>query len=327
MNSIMVDNMLMEEVVTDILSGKRPISQSYSDLLMSIVLWDNVYYPQNINCWWTTMPTPLRDLLTPIEDTRTEGLDLTGVPDLLTFHHGRPDVLVSGAVYYMEMSSRNNCDYLPSAKRREMMFYPSSGNIEQVFVNAYHGIDDPWRLKRMRVLDEQICAYYAEAYKDMFCKGRIIDTSLDNFPKLSMPVLTRYIFEHSRGEMDPIDYAFHLKHEGSVIRYREYLSKIEDAFEKGKTIPEIQSLLNESKEVVSDVLSGHNKFLEEVTFRILPIPSVILKFNFQGWRITIDPGSSLPVSLEKLLSGSYKKWQLTFLRDLTTDEIGRKKFW
>lgn len=194
MNNIMVDNMLMEEVVTDILSHKTPVSQSYSDLLMSIVLWDNVYYPKNMNNWWTTMPTPLRDLLIPIEDTRTEGLDLTGVPDLLTFHHGRPDVLVSGAVYYMEMSSRNNCDYLPSAKRREMMVYPSSGNIEQVFVNAYHHLHYAPRLERMKVLDEQIIEYYAKAYKDMFYTG-IIDTRLENFPKLSMPVLTGYIFD------------------------------------------------------------------------------------------------------------------------------------
>lgn len=47
-----------------------------------------------------------------------------------------------------------------------------------------------------------------------------------------MLVLVNFIIDNATNDMSPIDFAFHLKNEGTVVKYRSYLRKIEFALEK-----------------------------------------------------------------------------------------------
>ena len=47
MNSIMVDNWMIEDIIAIKDDESFQISPQYADLLSAILLWDNVYYPAN----------------------------------------------------------------------------------------------------------------------------------------------------------------------------------------------------------------------------------------------------------------------------------------
>ena len=77
MNSIMVDNWFMEEVIADIKEQKTHRSRCYGELLMAIVLWDEVYYPKNNYNWWNSIPSQVQNALIPLDDCVLQALELS----------------------------------------------------------------------------------------------------------------------------------------------------------------------------------------------------------------------------------------------------------
>ena len=136
MNSIMVDNWFMEEVLADIHDKTIHASKPYADLLMAIVLWDDIYYPQNDHNWWNSFPSQVQNRLRPIDDSREEGL----IQSIQRFYQndnvfdedvkwmkwknirgGESEIVGCGALRYMMLSSNNECDYLPCTRRQSFL--------------------------------------------------------------------------------------------------------------------------------------------------------------------------------------------------------------
>lgn len=319
MNSIMVDNWFMEEVIADIKEQKTHRSRCYGELLMAIVLWDEVYYPKNNYNWWNSIPSQVQNALIPLDDCGERGVSKSlselhkhkGIAEddssWLKWKNNAvldvTDVIGSGAIRYLALSSNNGLDYLPCAKRQKFLKeYCSQSSMIRMLT----------RLKLQDALTKTVEAYYVDAYK-----------SLGDFSnlQLKMPVLANYIVDMATNNMSPVDFAFHLKNEGPVIRYREFLRNIDDSLEK-QDWKELKYLLRCSEDAVSSVISMDSKKIESVSVEILPTPRVI--FNFSGETVKIGEVPSLTL---KQFEKHFKKFSLVFLKDITKYAIEDMRRW
>ena len=311
MNKIMVDNWFMEEVVADINDNKVHSSKNYADLLMSIVLWDEVYYPQNARNWWNSFPSQVQNALQPIEDIEEQrnksNIIRNGISIPFYTEKMRLDIITATALHYAKLSSQNGCDYLPCKERYTFLLkYMSPQNVQKSLA----------RIKMQDDLDKSIEEYYTDTYKALLDFSDL---------KLEMPVLVNFIFDNTPKGMTPVDYAFHLKNEGAVIKYRKYLSHVEEALEK-QNWKDLRFLLRCSSDAVSDITSLDKNNLGSVGVRILPMPSILLEYN--GVNASISPVSSFEIrkSIKKTFR-KMRKINLAFIKDLTNYAINDMKLW
>ena len=311
MKDVLVDNWFMESVLTDIHDDAINTSQSISDLFMAIILWDNTFYPKNDYNWWTSVPSVVQNKLTPVDDI-TE-LDFNKIIDHLQMtdyslkdeylswikwnysNHDIMNVVEKGAIKYMILSNRNGYDYLPCSRRREYIANVFRDNIIHQRIS--------YRIQSQKYLDSSIKEYYKNAYS-------FLDEIKDYV--YTTPVLDRYIFENAPDNMSAIDYAYHLKYEGHVIRYREHLTKLEDAFEK-QNFREVKKLITGMKDVVNDVLSLDKKRIVFTEFQFLPTPSISL--GYKGIELSLSESSSIRFNLD--INKIAKKFHYSFLRELS----------
>lgn len=322
MNKIMVDNWFMEDVIADIRDNKTNYSNTYADLLMAIVLWDEVYYPENDYNWWTSVPSEVQGLLSPISDHDEKCLDASIVNlllgdnsmDLLDLEWLRwkniqiepLGVVGRGALRYMILSNDNKCDYLPCYKRRNFLNnYFTNENVKRFLI----------RLKAQEDIDKIIKDYYMETY------SKLLDFSLFDF---QMPTLAEYVINNTPDEMNHVEFALHLKHEGAVVAYREYLSQVEDAIEQ-QNWRELRYLMKCSSDVVSDVITLDRKYIFSSKCSCLPNPTLIL--DSANINVGLWPKPSVSVSLDLKKFSSIKKVRLTFLKDIVRYGIDDRKFW
>lgn len=317
MNNIIVDNWFMTEVAGDISQNRIQESKAYSDLLSAIVLWEEVFYPKNSRNWWNQYPE-LKDRLHPVENVDFGSVDYL-------FYHGtdglghvkdqyRPrmkdELVVKGALHYMMLSSHYNCDYLPCSDRQAYLFKDEVSS--EIISSAMSTLS---RIERMGVLDKSIRQYYEEIYKKLFS----VSQNHIKMPEFKMPILVNYIFDKCEGEMLPIDYAFHLRNEGPVVQYREYLSRVQESFESQK-LDELNYLLHCSDDAVSDVMSI-NKSIGYIDVSIFPLPSILFNLKDVHGSISASPSLGIKHNFNK----PRKHVQLTFLRDLTHYAIHEMK--
>lgn len=319
MKNIMVDNWFMEEVVADINCNNARNSRSYADLLMAIVLWDEVYYPENAHNWWKSFPSQVQNVLHPIDDSKEEGFKQATE---LCYHYNiyssyydsyfydydscriKPNVVEGGALRYMMMSNNNGCDYLPCSKRQSFLLqYNDMQIVKRSLI----------RLKMQDDLDKSIKEYYTDTYRALLDFSDL---------KLEMPVLVNFIFDNTPNEMTPVDYAFHLKNEGAVINYRKYLSQVEDALEN-QNWRDLRFLLRCSSDAVSEITSLDKKNLKSIGIKILPMPSILLEYDGLNATISSEPS----FEIKKKIQNPFRKIHLTFLKDLTRYAINDMKLW
>ena len=287
----MVDNWFLEDVVKYLLDEKKNVPDSYEELLMAIVLWDEVCYPQNAFNWWNSIPSLIQNRLCPIDDTKNNG-----IPGVRLQSAEGP---INMVLHYMALSSNYDCDYLPCSHRRIS---------KDCYTLLNHAL---LAIEMQRNLDKAIKEYYRETYK-----------VLSEFSQLEikMPILVKYIFDNTPEGMTHFDFAFHLRNEGPVIRYKQYLNKVKDALEH-QNWKELRYLLRCSEDTVVDVLSLDKKTLGSITFNILPVPSISLKFRSINASISESPSFSIKNI------GSCRRLHLTFLRDLATYAINEMRLW
>lgn len=315
----MVDNWFMEEVIADIRDHKIHYSNYYAELLMAIVLWDEIYYPLNEYNWWNSIPSQVQNRLQPIDDLKEDGKN-ESVKELYRYKGlsdedfywlkwkepillDTEDIVCSGAIRYLALSGKNGLDYLPCVKR-------------QNFLREYCSIDNMKKsLSRIRLqesLTKTIKEYYIETYNSL------IDFS--NF-EIKMPILVNFIIDNASNDMSPIDFAFHLKNEGAVVKYRSYLNEVEMALEK-QNWKELRHLLRCSADAVNSIISMDRKKLNGISVSVFPTPSIMFKNDIIDATLSSSPSLTI-AGFEK----HFKKFNLIFLKDITKYAINDMHIW
>lgn len=282
MNNVLVDNWYMEQVVADIRAGNRYHSVQYAELLSAIVLWDNIYYPDNEHNWWHNHPSEVQHALLPLKDNstdpqflRSEQLLMSQIASSLKGTTFYTDNVAKSALHYRLLSNQNECDYLPCPPRQEFL-----KKIDKNVLFAKLA-----RLNFSHTHDKLLREYYLDAYHGLINTDIVIDR----------PILSNFIIHNTPESMTPVDYAIHLANEGPVLRYRDYLARIESCIEN-QEFAQLRLLLKESRDVVDEVLRMDNDSIPSLDMTIFPTPSISIGMEFKFPK---------------------KKMHLTFLRDLT----------
>lgn len=302
-SGIMLDNWFIEEALSYMLEGITCCSAAYADLLAAIVLWDKVYYPRNANSIWTTWDQcPLADYLIPIEDKEDEGYKEA----VEAFHQdphifekeywrkfvmpGLPNEVIGvGALRYMAVSAKNNCDYLPSSQRQDFL---------KTYLSQKEFAEMVRYLTAQQFVDASIADYIIEVAQP-FISGK------EFF--IEMPAFARYIIDNTPPEMTPVEYAFHLRTYNAVRHYRDYLQDMSTAAAKNDVL-ELGYLKSQARNAIAEVFVEVGTGLGSKTAKVLP--------NFLD---ILDPIEAVKKGSDLLqkLHESDKKMRLVFLKDLT----------
>lgn len=318
MSKILIDNWFMNEVVNEINNDSICTFNYYSDLLMAIVLWDKVYYPCNDYDYWTQIPSEVMNALEPFDDTN-KNWNKESIEQLYKFKNissenyywqnwNNPilldptDCIESSAIRYLMLCKYNEFDYLPHPCRKKFILNYLDEKSTKNFL---------LRMNIQKNFSDEIKNYYIEAYKSLVDFSDL---------KIEIPILSKYIFDNS-APMSAVDYAFHLKNEGPVIKYREFLNKIEFAFEN-QNWKELRELIYYSNDAVNSVLKIDNRGLNNISVKILPIPSII--FGNNDFEMNL---SSTPFLTLRHFEKHFKKFNFVFLKDLTKYAINDMKIW
>lgn len=312
MNKVMVDNWFMDEVL-DSLHGK-PVCQSkaYAELLMSLVLWDEVCFPENKYNWWNCIDSQVQGKLRPIKDFDQAWLSESIVRYLRNKNVSEEDmswykwhnisdadeIIGSGAIRYLMLSSENDCDYLPCSSRREFLAqYLNSGKFDSLLE----------RMERVKATERDIKSYVGEI------------KSLN--PCIEVPSLASYIIDHAaERNMTPVDFALRLRRKKPIIRYRQYLHDVTNALETGAR-NRYEELCRYSGEIVKDLLSLDSKErIFTMGFKLLPFPHLYSKFSCPSSSVEVSP-----IELEASVRVNPCKIQLVFVKDLAQYAERKKK--
>lgn len=137
----------------------------------------------------------------------------------------------------------------------------------------------------MKYIDRKLKEYYEDAYHGL------LSTNIT----FEIPILSKFIIQNTPKGMNSVEYALHLKNEGLLVSYRQYLAEIEDAIQN-QNYKDLRILLNDSIEAIEDVVKIDKKSILKTNVTIIPMPSLSVKPDF------------------KLLE---KRIHLNFIRDLT----------
>lgn len=309
----MVDNWFMEEVVADIRDAKTRNSIYYNELLMAVVLWDEVYYPKNKYNRWNTVPSQVQNSLKPLDDMQEEGRT-ESVREL--YHYKKTpeeyywlkwenpslidtkDVIGSGAIRYLALAEKHGLNYLPCHQRQE-------------FLRKCYGRDSIKTMLARIEMQKSLTKKIIERFKEQ-CNELL---ELPDFG-LNMPALADYIIDNTPNNMTPTEFAFHLRHERAVVRYRKYLQEIDKALYHNNLL-EADYLLHQSEEAVESVLSIDKTRMQRIYATILPVSSLILNLcssllfqNQVDWSVIAE-------YLTKAVIAISRNYRLAFLRDIT----------
>lgn len=272
----MVDNWLISEVIRDInVISNDALSKEYGKFISAIVLWDKIYYPNNeMTPSFGIMSDVLSTILCPINDANHLFNGDAYVLYEKQYRSDTSEVVAQGAIRYWLLSDYYDCDYLPCDKR-------------QIFLKNVDSIELNKRISRincLKYLDDSIDEYFREMLE------KVGTTKFS----IRYPVLIDYIVQTTTNEMSYIDRALHLKQEGPVYKYREYLSDMEQAFEKSDF-----RLLNDMK-----------RYSEELVRNIARMDDQNI------WTTGLSIFPMLGVSISKGINIKKRKVRLAFLNEL-----------
>lgn len=303
MDGIMVDNWFMDEVLFSMPANSMHCSKAYATLLEAIILWDQLYYPYNIRSVWSKNETPLKHLLSPIDDWNEEGLEeaikafsRTVNQQKLSLSPFSSQIVGAGAIRYVALSAKNGLDYLPCSSRQEYLK-------NHLSPREFGGLLS--QLKAQGFIDSLISDQISNTIRSFL-------GSTDFF--IEVPALAQYIINNTPPDMTPAEFAFHLREEGPVIKYRQYLKELSNAFNADDVI-ELGYLQSLSKEVVSDVFSVGKGRLKRARFKLFPNFSFSTSTNIGDFGIAISP---LGISgIWEITAQTFTRKNLTFLTDMT----------
>lgn len=262
MNSVMMDNWMIGDVLCDMNNVKdNTVSKAYQKFLSAIVLWDEIYYPENeMSPYINRVNKTVASILKPINDKKHLFNDEASAMYKEYFGGEYSEIITQGVMRYLLLSDFCGCDYLPCEARQKVL-----ANADFVELNKKIS-----RSNSLNYLDAAIDEYYKELFEKMGATNFVVRS----------PILTDYIVRTTSGEMSYVDRALHLKYEGPVERYRKYLFDMEKAFEESD-----YTLLNEmknySENLVRDIKKIDGENIGVINYSFFPMHSVSLTRGIQ----------------------------------------------
>lgn len=290
MSKILIDNWNLGDIVSEMIDiTDSRISENYMELLTSIILWDNVYYPENdMSKWWNQVDLGLKNYIFPIKDEGKFSKEAEAIYNKY-FSERESSVVATGSIRYSMLSNSLGMGYFPSNKRS--VFLSKMGDfISRPLLMKLPIIN---RIDSLSIIDGVVMEKYRDITK------YLPDFKID----FSYPLLVDYVVYNCDDQSSYLSVASQIKNEKSVVRYRKYMDEFEDALEEGNW-SRLHHFTNDVNEIVEEILKITEKRSISVTGSISIMPSIDI---------------STDIKLKK------KAFHLDFLRDLSKFAFNKRK--
>lgn len=122
MQGILLDNWCIENIISCINDNdQKAYNKEYIDFLAAIVLWDDLYYPENTYSLWPKylgQDHNINKIIRPIKDDEKEfSKKVDEIIGNVHDFNGISEIVYRGAVKYMLFSNKNGLNYFPCEKR------------------------------------------------------------------------------------------------------------------------------------------------------------------------------------------------------------------
>lgn len=272
MERLLIDNWTMQEIASDLTDlPDEKISAAYAELLTALVLWDEIYYPNNeLSQYWrnTGLEEELSNFIKPYDDRNQIFMDKAKELYKNYYLDKGTEVVVSGAIRYLMLSNTLNCDYLAYKLRAK-------------FIDTYNPIKEmSYKINRREYtnfLDKNITEKFEELNEIL---GR-------NVFEFDMPVLVDYIIQNTPDNKSYIQYALSLRKEKWVVEYRKFMLEMEKELENcnWKKIFEFQEA---SRELVNNITKIDKKHIINASVSISVTPSIDVSKEFAVGRKKVN---------------------------------------
>lgn len=261
MNGILLDNWTLEDIYSEEIEN---CEKTYNDLLEAIILWDNLYYPENSSSsWWKYISdnNGLKDIITPLFDNeKMFEIETKEIYNSVPSFKSYTKTVGMGGIRYALLSNGNGFDYFPCTKRSAFLSQKIiKEKIQQTIT----------RHDLMETFDKEALRYYKEL--NDFLGGEII--------KFKTPILADYILQNTPSDMSCIEYALQLRMDKHVLRYRKYLGEVEHAINNAQwhVLSEFKYV---TEELVQDIIKK-KPCTFSMTVGVFTLPSINIEIPFR----------------------------------------------
>lgn len=251
-----MDNWSIENIITCIYEEDgKSYNKEYIDLLEAIVLWDDLYYPENTySLWWKYIGQDhcIKKIIKPLQDDEREFDDkIKEILKSINNTNNFSETVNRGAVKYLLLSNKNGLNYFPCEKR---CIFLEQSNLFNIFKFIS-------RFDIVGTLDKEIMKYYEEL-NNFFGK---------NIFSFEIPLLADFIIQNTPDNMSHINYAIKLREDKYVVAYRKYLNEIEIAINCAQW-DKLSKFGQETKGLVKDIFEA-KRVVDSISVNLLALPS------------------------------------------------------
>lgn len=296
MKNVLIDNWSLEEIVIDLKNEKNLLkNKAFHNILEAMVLWDNVYFPNNeyAGFWnYISYEIDLKKYLMEHHDNN----EFYSSSKLLYEKYCKDNYtenLACGAIRYSLIAENLGYDYLPCEKRAQFIQESKIHSIICEEKGRYVNNQTNNVISRIdfcEPVNYEVKSYFKEFNKYY---GKSIF-------ELKLPVLTNYIVNSKPRELTYFEYAKSLKNSLSVKRFLKYLNNIETEISKGNFVP-CNRFKNDVQELVEDICKIDKEFIISIDGLLIPKPILnfdifkIRKINFSFLKKIIKFSTSMNV--------------------------------
>ena len=269
MKKVLIDNWSIEEFVSQVeFKSTEDYDSKFFGILEAILLWDEIYYPQNNkSIVWKESASRIAELkcldniLKPLEihpDNNTTDLFLKLFPDMESVIVGQ------GAVWYSAESAKNGLDYYPCQRRAK--YIEKTDLYKKIHNNSI----------RRNLIDQ----FNGEV-------RNIYDEYMNYYPGLQVeydfPYIADYLLKKSEG--DPLRYTIERRKDSDIIELKQTFTRIEECISSGH-IGEAIDYKKDIELIVKEIVDGRK--LPTGSIGLLPSISIDFDVNniVAGTRLT-----------------------------------------